>query len=129
MGLGSSEVNNLNKMGKSLLGSHIVHVPAVSLAQVYEDCLYFLDGFRKNISEKNIEIAFFLFKLYFSLYVQIIFLYPQRNSEVLSVFRGRLEIAMAFHLLRIHWHYLETIISSDPSILQSHFHLMAFKKH
>ena len=42
---------------------------------------------------------------------------------------ARLEIAMAFHLLRIHWHYLETIISSDPSILQSHFHLMAFKKH
>ena len=63
--MGSSEVNNLNKMDKSLLGSHVVHVAAVSSAYVYEDCLYFLDGFRKNISEKNIEIAFFLFKIVF----------------------------------------------------------------
>ena len=38
-------------------------------------------------------------------------------------------MAMTFHLLRIHWHQLEIMISSDPSILQGHFHLMAFKKH
>ena len=105
MGLGSSEVNNLNKRGKSLLGLHIVHVPAESLAYIFEDCLYFLEGFRKSISEKNTEIAFLFFlKLHFSLYVHIIFLFPQRISEVLSVFKGRLEMAMTFHLLRIHWH-------------------------
>ena len=64
MGLGSSEVNNLNKRGKSLLGLHIVHVPAESLAHIFEDCLYFLEGFIKIISEKNTEIAF-LFKIAF----------------------------------------------------------------
>ena len=34
MGLGSSEANTLNKIGKSLFRSHIVHVPSVSLKYI-----------------------------------------------------------------------------------------------